>query len=187
VASPLSATTDLSGLASTSWTLALGANSLRVDGKNPLSDFPNRPGNPVWGSVTFDGTGFDYSLYKAIILPPIDKTPVTNPAKYAPGIPATVSVCLVDTNTNTCTATTYGPFTLVDDGSKYQAAWNTPTNLILGGVYRITVTLGGSALTNYSTDIMPLTGTKAKNLQTGEVFNFQVGSNQPLKYSIEKP
>ena len=188
VVAPSSVFTSATGEASASWTLALGANSLRADGKNPLSTAPNRPGNPVWGYVTFGGTGIDLSQYKAFILPPIGTNVGTNPAKYATGIPATVSICRVDTATNTCTTDTYGPFTLVDDGSKYQAGWNTPTTLQIGAIYRITVTLAGSfVLSSQSTDSMPLTGGKAKNLNTGTEFSFQIGSNQTLKYSIEKP
>jgi hypothetical protein len=184
----VSSPTDANGLASATWTLGLGANSLRVDGINPLTGFPNRPAPAVWGSVLFNGTGVDLSSLKAVILPPIGKSSDANPAKYVTGIPATVSICLVDTGTNACTATTYGPFTLTDDGSKYQGAWNTPSDLIIGGIYRITVTLAGSVvLTSSSIDIMPLAGGKAKNLNTGEEFSFQVGSNQPLKYSIEYP
>jgi hypothetical protein len=138
--------------------------------------------------VTFNATGYDYSQFKAIILPPIGVNTGATPANYVTGIPATVSICLVDTATNTCSSTVYGPFTLTDDGTKYQGAWNTPSNLVIGGIYRITVTLAGSfVLSAYSTDIMPLTGGKAKNLNTGQEFSFQIGSNQPLKFSIERP
>ena len=85
-----------------------------------------------------------------------------------------------------CGSETYGPLTAVDDGSsKYQANWNTPSDLVIGGVYRVTVWVG-SYERNFI-DIQPLAGGKAKNLTEGTEFNFQVGSTLPFKFSLETP
>ena len=119
----------------------------------------------------------------AIFLPPIGKNNAT-PAKQVHNQTASVSVCLLNAS-NVCTATTYGPFTAIDDGTKYQAAWNTPKNLIIGGIYRITVTVNGTPLTASAIDIQPIAGGKAKNMTNGTTFSFQLGSNQPLKFSVE--
>ena len=181
-ATPLDAFTDLSGLAATSWTLGVGGNSLRADAFNPKPGFPSRPVS-VFASATFNGTGTVTPPLVAIFLPPIGKNNA-NPVKQVHNQTASISICLLNAS-NVCTSTTYGPFSAIDDGTKYQTAWNTPKNLIIGGIYRITVTVNGTALTASAIDIQPIAGGKAKNLTNGTTFSFQLGSNQPLKFSVE--
>lgn len=135
--------TDGDGLATAGWMLGdAGSNELRVDGRNPLTGWPQWTDvPPVWGSLTMTATA-EAPGYLATFLDPLGSG-LSGSDAFVSGLSPALQLCELDGAGNCAVVVaTYGGFTEFTAHRMYALAW-TPPSMEPGTIYRIAIEVEG--------------------------------------------